>query len=61
MVNWAEILKAAELINGSFVWDETPQGHAYWAEVYSNLDSLTKDPKEPKEEPKRTTEDLFVL
>jgi hypothetical protein len=40
-----------ELVRGmlinSFVWGNTEQGHAYWAEVYANLQKVADELPDP--------------
>lgn len=39
-----KIMKITTLLNGAFIWQNSPQGHHYWTEVKSNLLKLTKEP-----------------
>lgn len=36
------IMKAADLISGGFVWKNTKQGHAYWRGVVNSLEDLAE-------------------
>jgi hypothetical protein len=37
------IKEACDLIQESFIWRNTPQGHDYWSDVWDNLDKIVKD------------------
>jgi hypothetical protein len=34
--------RAAEMIHCAFSWYKSPQGYAYWADVYCNLNEIAK-------------------
>jgi hypothetical protein len=41
-------LLAAEVLISSLNWDNTPEGHAYWADVYNKIRAIAGEPPEFK-------------
>jgi hypothetical protein len=46
-------------LRGAFVWQETPQGEAYWRKVYDNLAALGDCGTKPTQYSNSNSEDNF--
>jgi hypothetical protein len=40
VLDYADIGRAQSALAGGFVWDSTPQGHAFWQKVYNALEDI---------------------
>lgn len=39
----AKALRAAHLIGGSFIWEDTVEGPVFWQSVYDRLEQIAKN------------------